>query len=892
MNAYYNTIDFSLYLQSGLMPNVEMSETNAKEQSELLTDSSLSPVAVTSVKNVSLTTANVAVLSMAKTVVKSTYKIEIKSSELLEEDGINYWSGSFILTNYSDEEDVADSNVVYIELNDDLETVTMQKIEKMLNKGNTDDLSITGLFEKEYDDFCVELTKYALKPLTTFYEACQSCIDILIDQGIGNNEGWSDDTEGSEGNLYEKLYLPYYNKLSAIEAEIKVREDEINVILGAYNDDGDLIVDGLQPAIEHCRDKIQNSLNFEHYLGEKLWLEFCAYRREDKYTNDNYISDGLDNAELFKKANEFFKVAENEIYKSAELQHSISATLNNLLAIPKFKPLVKSFDVGNWIRVLIDGKVYKLRLLEYGIKFGDFNNIPVDFSDISKIKNGITDVKDVLSQASSMATSYSSIQRQADKGYRAKTTIEQWISNGLNSANVKIQNNDNEDIVLTKNGILCRSYDDITNTYSPEQLRLTHNIMAYTNDEWKTVRQAIGKHEYILYEKDKNMFVDKTGYGMNADFVTAGVVSGSQIIGGDIYSDNYSVSDRTGSYLNLRDGTFSFGGGSLRFEGGTLLISSPNVVTKNEITEINEEYLKTTSVYAENLQVNHANIDGLLTADQIDATGLKAESADISGTITTDNLDATGGEIGGWTISEEALHTSENALYLGTIGISDTIGGTQIEDIVFKAGSNFGVTSDGAAYVSNLSVSGGSISIGENFSVSNTGVLNCRSASIGGTLTAGIGSSIGGFSTDENSIFKGAWGNENTSPPSIYMCTGSSTKYKIGGSNLINGWCFGAGTAFGVTQDGSLYASKANITGGRIGNWNINDYGLISSDYETYIYTNGTFIFNPDAGYHCGFLKEEDGTEDYSLFISAKTKLKIGSTSLSEEQLKNLLALI
>ena len=32
-------------------------------------------------------------------------------------------------------------------------------------------------------------------------------------------------------------------------------------------------------------------------------------------SNDNYISDGLNNAELFKKAQEFFEVANNEIYK-------------------------------------------------------------------------------------------------------------------------------------------------------------------------------------------------------------------------------------------------------------------------------------------------------------------------------------------------------------------------------------------------------------------------------------------------------------------------------------------------------------------------------------------------------------------------------------------------
>lgn len=726
MNADYNTIDMALYLQSALMPSVEISETNAKEQASLLTSSSLSPVAVADVDIVSLATANSAVLAMAKVVVKSTFKVEIKTSELYNSGDKKYWKGKFVVTNYSDEEDVAESGEVSVELNDDLETVTKQKIDKILNKENTDDLSITGLFAKEYTAFCAELKKYALNPLVSFYDICQSCIDILIEQGIANKEGWSDYEEGSESNLYEKLYSPYYDKLKAIESEVAIREDELSIILGVYDSEGNLVANGLQTVIEECRNKIQDELNFEKYLGEVLWLEFCAYRREDKYSNDNYISDGLNNAELFKKAQEFFEVAENEIYKSAELQHSISTTLNNLLAIKKFKPLVDSFKVGNWIRIQVDDKVYKLRLLEYGINFGNFENISVEFSDVTKIKNGITDVESILSQASSMATSYDSIKRQASQGNDAQDTIEEWFSTGLNSALVQIQSNDSEDITFTKNGLLCRSYDDITDTYSSEQLKLTHNILAYTDDDWRTVKQAIGKHEYILYDKNANSFVNKIGYGMSADFVTAGVVSGSQIIGGDIYSDNYSVSGRTGSYLNLRDGTFNFGGGALRFENGKLTISSPDIPTTDQITEINEEYIKTANVYAENLQVKAANIQEQLTAKQINAEGLIAEN--IYGT-TIEGKSIMGGYLLIGDKDDTYAEITED-------GILSCRGADITGNISIESGVSFVVNSGGTVQISAGSGEGSFINLGEAFSASSNGVSatsgNFESLKVGG----------------------------------------------------------------------------------------------------------------------------------------------------------------
>lgn len=703
MNAYYNTIDLDLYLKSSLMPSVEMSKTTAEEQGRLLTQTLyLSTVAVTNAEIVSLATADSTVLSFARTIVRPSYRVQIKDSSL--SNNKSSWTGNFIITNYSDEEDTATSASVSVWISDDMETYVKQKIEKALNKENTDDLSITGLFDKDLNSFKNELKKYALNPLIGFKEACQACIDILIEQDIGSN---------TTSDLYNNLYIPYYNKLKAIESEILVREKEINIISGVYNKDGELVKDGLQNNIESIRNEIQDTLDFEKYLGEKLWFEFCSYRREDIYSNDNYISDGLNNAELFERALEFHEVAEKEIYKASELQHSISTTLNNLLSIPKFKSLVNNFKVGNWIRTQIDNNIFKLRLLEYSIDFGNFDNIPVEFSDVTKIKNGITDVESILSQASSMASSYGSVQRQASKGKEAQGTVNEWLEYGLNSAHVRIQNNNNEEIQMTKSGLICRTYDDVTETYSPEQLKLTHNIMAYTDDDWKTVKQAIGKHNYKYYNDNKEL-VEGTGYGVSATFITAGYVSGSQIIGGDIYSDNYSLVDRTGSYLNLRDGTFSFGGGALRFENGKLLISSPDIPTTETITEINEEWLKTTTVYAQNLQVNLAHVAGQLTADHINTTGLVAEN--ISGTTLT-----------GKTISG------------GSLLIGDKNGNSYVE-----------ITEDGVLnckggtlFVYNSGPKGGSVTIGSD------GRLECTNANISGTIYANSGT-IGGCSIDSS----------------------------------------------------------------------------------------------------------------------------------------------
>lgn len=535
MTAIYNTIDLSIFLESTLMPNVSISDTNAEKQAALLTVSNLSPVSVTDCSNISLATANSVILSVAKIIIDPRYRVKVNDSSLENRT----WTGNFVITNYSDEEDTAVSSVITIEINDDYEHFVKQKLDKALKDKNTDNLSITGLFKLDYSSFCEELKKYGLNSLVSFHDACQACIDILIEQGIADSATWAD----SDPNLYGDLYTPYYQKLKAIENELKIRESEISLIDGVYDSDGILVQNGLQPCLYEKKEEINSNLDFQNYIGNDLWLEFCTYRREDKYSNDNYISDGLSNLELFKNALEFIKVANNEIYKSAELQHSISSSLKNLLVIEKFEPLVKYFNVGNWIRVMVDDKVYKLRLLEYEIDFDNIDSLSVDFSDVLKTASGEEDQKSIMSKIVSMSSSYSSVQKQASKGYKSNEVIKQWNEDGLDTTNTKIVGGaDNQSQTWDSHGMLFRKYDPITDTYEDIQSKIIHSTYAITNDNWETTKTAIGN----FYYRDPKTNELINAYGIN----------GEVIIGKLMLGESLGIYNKSGS-LTFDDGGFA-----------------------------------------------------------------------------------------------------------------------------------------------------------------------------------------------------------------------------------------------------------------------------------------------------------------------------------------------
>ena len=298
-----------------------------------------------------------------------------------------------------------------------------------------------------------------------------------------------------------------------------------------------------------------------------MWVEFCSFRRDDTYQNDNFISDGLSDTELIAQAKEFIKNAEREIVKSATLQHTISCNLNNFLLVKEqdveespvpivtldgihiithdqlylvkgnatFSPLLVNFEVGNWVHIEIDGVVYKLRLTSYKIDYANLDKLDVEFSDVTYGLDYMSDTQSILAQAQSMATSYSMVQHQANKGNNANKQIMDMVENGLNLTNKRIVNAaDNQNMVVDESGLLMREKNEFGDDYSAEQTKIINHGFYYTNDGWKTVKTGLGK--YIYYDPETGTY--KEDYGIIAHKIVGNIILGNEL---GIYNTSGSV---------------------------------------------------------------------------------------------------------------------------------------------------------------------------------------------------------------------------------------------------------------------------------------------------------------------------------------------------------------
>ena len=600
MNTYYNTIDLELYLRSSMMPSVDLDDLTSTNQASTHINTILGShtVYLQSTTNLSEYSAKNAIESYLRTVVDPKFQIKLTQSSFVN----NIWNGVLTLVSYSNDEDIGIKNIA-VSFSNDESGYTKQKLETSLAKTKAETPDIIELYSigddtieetQKFGNFKTEIGKYGLVPLTRLRDAGQACLNILIEMGIGGDKAntlWFLNWQGENNDLYNSLYKPYYNRVTALNEEIKERQKEIDDVVGKFDTNGHLIEHGMMSYLEDIVSELQEKLDLEGYINTfggsnatELLKELVSFRREDTYKNDNFISEGLDNAQVFSRALEFVSEADKDIRAAAVPIHTISSTLKNLLVMKEFKGIVDKFKVGNWIRAEIDSEIFKLRLIRYDIGFDDINNIQVEFSDVQSVKDSMADIQSILNQASSIAGNYSNIKIEVDNNKKAGDYVWEWVNDGLALTKMKIVDDaENQNIYWDENGFLCREYSPVMDAYEDKQLKIINKGLYLTDDNWQTTRAGIGN--FIYYDPKESAArgesVYKESYGVIADTLVGNLILTKEL---GIYNEGNSIQmddDGIVITINKDNNTYNQNVFKIRKETGeTELDENNNTVTK------------------------------------------------------------------------------------------------------------------------------------------------------------------------------------------------------------------------------------------------------------------------------------------------------------------------
>lgn len=326
--------------------------------------------------------------------------------------------------------------------------------------------------------------------------------------------------------------------------------------------------------------KINNDCDLKTFLGDELYLELLSFKREDTYKNDNFTSDMSDNdTDLLADIDEFILDAKEEIAKACQLQYSCTVSLGNLLLDKNFDydKIYEKFALGNFIRLSIDDIPIKIRIIQMTFKFNDdIENLPITLSDALVGNSVIKDYQNVINNAKSMASSFQFITKQTDKNNKNLTSVVGKLRHeGLAAVNDMLNRAENISLTIDNQGLLGRKWNEDLNAYEDKQLRIVNNVIGFTDNNWETVKTALGN---IYYNGSWR-------YGLIADVIVGNVIAG----------ENLTISDK---------------GNNIVIDGDGIILDGGSITWKTPIDESNVDGLKNDlNNITRSIKSNSDNID-------------------------------------------------------------------------------------------------------------------------------------------------------------------------------------------------------------------------------------------------------------------------------------------
>ena len=199
-------------------------------------------------------------------------------------------------------------------------------------------------------------------------------------------------------------------------------------------------------------------------------------------------------------------------------------------------------------------------------------------------------------------------------------TVSEFINSALDTSKNNVINATNQEIVINQNGLRGRNQTD-NGDYSPNQVWLTSNTLAFTSNNWQTAGLALGQ----INLNGQNVF------GLVADAIVGKLIAGNQL---QITNDNNNfVLDSNGAVLN----------------NASFTIVSDNGKSQIKLNPTDGISIQTRP----NTSSNWAN------QFYVDTNG----NLVINGQIT-----ATSGSIGGWQIGTDRLYNTASGDYIASNG--------------------------------------------------------------------------------------------------------------------------------------------------------------------------------------------------------------------------------
>ena len=279
---------------------------------------------------------------------------------------------------------------------------------------------------------------------------------------------------------------------SRLEKAIEVKKAEVERIEAEQRSN--------QEQIDKFKDKISKEKavdeNGNLIFSTELLLEMNRYIKEQVYTN-TAIGVADINEDI---GTDLYRQRVNDLYQDGltilDTKHTPKVEFDigivNFMRDVRYQRDWNKISLGDMIHIGhmdASNDDYVVRIIQFDWS-NDDTRLNLTLSNEDKLKTNNAIVKNLIESAKSTSAT---LNVKKEKWNNAETNaVETIITNGWDAAVSAVTSGDETDVVIDKRGITLK------NPLKPEyQIRQTHNVITFTDDNWNTTRTAISNGHII-----------------------------------------------------------------------------------------------------------------------------------------------------------------------------------------------------------------------------------------------------------------------------------------------------------------------------------------------------------------------------------------------------------
>lgn len=293
------------------------------------------------------------------------------------------------------------------------------------------------------------------------------------------------------------------------------------------------IVDSLDAQAKQISEQIKNiniALRLENNFTQDQLKELDNYRYESTYQDDSFITtDIMSLVEKQDMQQALFDQSVELLKRLAQPRYNFTIKSVNFLFMSLFQKYISQLQLGSCVNVEISDDDYMQPiLLEIDFCYDDPDSFSLKFGNRYRLNDPTWEFSDLYSQATSSASRVDFNGNAWNEWLSHQNQITNFVNSALDlTKNELLNNTATQTMTMNENGLKGKVMLP-DGSYSGKQVWLTNNILAFSDDGFRTVKIAIG--DITLPNGGK-------AYGMAADV----------LIGKAIFGSNMTISNEGGT---------------------------------------------------------------------------------------------------------------------------------------------------------------------------------------------------------------------------------------------------------------------------------------------------------------------------------------------------------